>query len=215
MEVKVVVLKKRITAMKNILVVNSSISAEKGQSNLLIEHFLQSFNSDVKVTRVDLNQQPLPHLAMNEMAAWMTPVADRSGAQTALAALSDLSIAQVQAADVILVGVPMYNFGVPSQLKAWFDRLARAGITFTYTDTGPVGLLQDKPVVFFATRGGIYKDLPLDTQTPFIKTLFNFIGLKNLHFIYAEGLNMGAGAAQDALTAAKIQIEALASKLAG
>ena len=200
--------------MKNILVVNSSISAEKGQSNQLIENFLQALNTDAVVTRLDLNEQTLPHLAMTEIAAWMTPEADRSAEQAALAALSDDSIAQVQTADVILVGVPMYNFGVPSQLKAWFDRLARAGITFKYTESGSVGLLADKPVVFFATRGGIYKDLPHDSQTPFIKAFFNFIGLTNLHFIYAEGLNMGAESAQAALAAARAQINNLTAQLA-
>ncbi len=200
--------------MKNILIVNSSISGEQGQSNQLIENFLQALTSEANVTRLDLNQQQLPHLAMSEIGAWMTPVEDRTAEQAEIAALSDVSIAQVQAADVILVGVPMYNFGVPSQLKAWFDRIARAGITFKYTETGPVGLLADKPVVFFATRGGIYKDLPHDSQTPFIKAFFNFIGLKKLHFVYAEGLNMGADSAQAALIAAKAQIGDLTSQLA-
>ncbi len=200
--------------MKNILIVNSSISGEQGQSNQLIENFVQAITSQATVTRVDLNQQQLPHLAMSELAAWMTPQESRSAEQAELAALSDLSIAQVQAADVILIGVPMYNFGVPSQLKAWFDRIARAGITFKYTETGPVGLLADKPVVFFATRGGIYKDLPQDSQTPFLKAFFNFIGLKSLHFIYAEGLSMGTDSAQAALTAAKVQIDNLTNELA-
>ena len=200
--------------MKNILIVNSSISGDQGQSNQLIESFLQALTAEVQLTRLDLNQQQLPHLAMSEIAAWMTPVEARSAEQAEIAALSDNSIAQVQAADVILIGVPMYNFGVPSQLKAWFDRIARAGITFKYTETGPVGLLADKPVVFFATRGGIYKDLPHDSQTPFLKAFFNFIGLKNLHFVYAEGLNMGADSAQAALHAAKVQIGDLTAQLA-
>lgn len=200
--------------MKNILIVNSSISGDQGQSNQLIENFLQALPTEVQLTRLDLNQQQLPHLAMSEIAAWMTPVAERSAEQAEIAALSDLSIAQVQAADVILVGVPMYNFGVPSQLKAWLDRLARAGITFKYTEAGAVGLLADKPVVIFATRGGIYKDLPHDSQTPFLKAFFNFIGLKNLHFVYAEGLNMGADSAQAALQAAKVQIGDLTAQLA-
>lgn len=200
--------------MKNILIVNSSISGEQGQSNQLIENFLQALTTEATVTRLDLNQQQFPHLAMSEIGAWMTPATDRTPEQAEVAALSDTSIAQVQAADVILVGVPMYNFGVPSQLKAWFDRIARSGITFKYTETGPVGLVEDKPVVFFATRGGIYKDLPHDSQTPFLKAFFNFIGLKNLHFVYAEGLNMGAESAQAALSAAKAQIGDLTSQLA-
>jgi len=200
--------------MKKVLVVNSSVSGEKGQSSQLIEQFMQALPAGFAREDVDLAQDAYPHLAMTELAAWGTPAADRTAEQQALAELSDHAIAAVQAADVILVGVPMYNFGVPSQLKAWFDRLARAGITFTYTEQGPVGLLQNKPVIFFATRGGIYKDLPADSQTPYLKSFFNFIGLSNLHFIYAEGLNMGAENAQKALAAAKAQIGEVSAQIA-
>jgi FMN-dependent NADH-azoreductase len=200
--------------MKKVLVVNSSVSGEKGQSSQLIEQFVQALPAGFSRVDVDLAAEAYPHLAMTELAAWMTPETDRSAEQKALAALSDDAIAAVQAADVILVGVPMYNFGVPSQLKAWFDRLARVGITFKYTEQGPVGLLANKPVIFFATRGGIYKDLPADSQTPFLKSFFSFIGLTDLHFIYAEGLNMGAESAQQALAAAKTQIGEVSAKVA-
>lgn len=200
--------------MKKVLVVNSSVSGENGQSSQLIEQFVQALPAGFSRVDVDLAAEAYPHLAMAELAAWMTPETDRSAEQKALAALSDDAIAAVQAADVILVGVPMYNFGVPSQLKAWFDRLARVGITFKYTEQGPVGLLANKPVIFFATRGGIYKDLPADSQTPFLKSFFSFIGLTDLHFIYAEGLNMGAESAQQALTAAKTQIGEVSAKIA-
>lgn len=200
--------------MRNILVVNSSISGENGQSNQLINNFVKALPATVAVTSLDLNQSTLTHLSMPEIGAWMTPESDRNNEQQQLAAVSDGMIAQVKAADVILIGVPMYNFGVPSQLKAWFDRIARAGVTFKYTDKGPVGLLDDKPVVFFLTRGGMYKDLPHDTQTPYLVNFFNFIGLKNLHFIFAEGLNMGADAAQAALTAAHAAIADLTAELA-
>lgn len=200
--------------MKNVLVVQSSVSGEKGQSNQLIEQFIAALPAGFNRTDVDLVSKNYPHLAMTEIAAWMTPADSRNEEQAALAAMSDDAIAQVSAADVILLGVPMYNFGVPSQLKAWFDRLARAGVTFKYTDKGPVGLLEDKPVVFFLTRGGMYKDLPHDTQTPYLVNFFNFIGLKNLHFIFAEGLNMGPDAAQAALTAAHAAIADLTAELA-
>jgi FMN-dependent NADH-azoreductase len=200
--------------MKKVLVVNSSVSGENGQSSQLIEQFVQALPAGFSRVDVDLAAEAYPHLAMAELAAWMTPETDRSAEQKALAALSDDAIAAVQAADVILVGVPMYNFGVPSQLKAWFDRLARVGITFKYTEQGPVGLLANKPVIFFATRGGIYKDLPADSQTPFLKSFFSFIGLTDLHFIYAEGLNMGAESAQQALAAAKTQIGEVSAKIA-
>ncbi len=199
--------------MKKVLVVNSSVSGENGQSSQLIEQFVQALPAGFSRVDVDLAAEAYPHLAMTELAAWMTPETDRSAEQKTLAALSDDAIAAVQAADVILVGVPMYNFGVPSQLKAWFDRLARVGITFKYTEQGPVGLLANKPVIFFATRGGIYKDLPADSQTPFLKSFFSFIGLTDLHFIYAEGLNMGAESAQQALAAAKTQIGEVSAKI--
>lgn len=200
--------------MRNILVVNSSISGEKGQSSQLINNFVSALPATAQVQELDLNQAGLTHLTMPEIAAWMTPEGDRTAEQQQLAAVSDGLIAQVKAADVILIGVPMYNFGVPSQLKAWFDRIARAGVTFKYTDKGPVGLLDDKPVVFFLTRGGLYKDLPQDTQTPYLVNFFNFIGLRNLHFIFAEGLNMGAEPAATALEAARVAIAELRSNLA-
>lgn len=200
--------------MKNILVVQSSVSGDKGQSTQLIEQFIAQLPAGFSRQDLDLVNAAWPHLTMDEMAAWMTPAGERTTEQAKLAALSDTAIAQVQAADVILVGVPMYNFGVPSQLKAWFDRLARAGITFKYTAEGPVGLLADKPVVLFATRGGLYKDLPADSQTPFLKSFFNFIGLQNLHFVYAEGLAMGPDSAEKALSAAAAQIGELSRSLA-
>lgn len=199
--------------MKNILVVHSSISGEQGQSNQLIEQFVQQLPAGFHRTDLDLVALAQPHLTMTEIGAWMTPAAERSPEQQALAALSDDAIAAVTAADVILIGVPMYNFGVPSQLKAWLDRLARAGITFKYTEQGPVGLLADKPVVFFATRGGLYQGTAADSQTPYLQTFFNFIGLKQLHFVFAEGLNMGPDAASAALAAAKAKISEVAAQI--
>jgi FMN-dependent NADH-azoreductase len=121
----------------------------------------------------------------------MTDPAERSEAQAALAKVSDTYVAQVQAADTIVLGVPMYNFGVPSALKAWIDRIARAGVTFKYTDTGPVGLLSDKKIIVAAARGGMYAGTPADTQTPYLTSFFNFLGLTDIEFVYAEGLAMG------------------------
>lgn len=198
--------------MKNILVINSSISGSNGNSNKLVQ-FLLAQLSDVQVTEIDLNAQPLPHLEMSEIGAWMTPAAERSSEQQALAAYSDELIAKVEAADAIVFGVPMYNFALPSQLKALLDRLARAGVTFKYTETGPVGLLKDKPVIFALARGGIYANTPADSQVPFLKTFFNFVGLTQLHFVYAEGLNMGPEAAEKGLAAAQQQLTELAKQL--
>ena len=198
--------------MKNILVINSSISGSNGNSNKLVQ-FLLAQLSGAQVTEIDLNAQPLPHLEMSEIGAWMTPAAERSSEQQALAAYSDELIAKVEAADAIVFGVPMYNFALPSQLKALLDRLARAGVTFKYTETGPVGLLKDKPVIFALARGGVYANSPAHSQVPFLKTFFNFVGLTQLHFVYAEGLNMGPEAAEKGLTAAQQQLTELAKQL--
>jgi FMN-dependent NADH-azoreductase len=201
--------------MKQILLINSSISGDKGHSVQLAQQFVDQLpQANVKVDVLDLNATPLPHLEMTEISAWMTPAEQRDKTQQSLAAISDNIVARIKAADVIVLGVPMYNFGVPSQLKAMLDRVARAGITFSYTEQGPVGLLDDKPVIIFATRGGIYQGTALDSQTPFLQTFFNFIGLKDLHFVYAEGLNMGADAQQMALTAAKTRLTEISARIA-
>ena len=200
--------------MKHVLVINSSISGDNGHSSKLSKAFIDQLGSDINLTEIDLNAAPLPHLMMAELAAWMTPAADRTAEQQQLAHYSDNLINQVQTADLIMLGVPMYNFGIPSQLKSLLDRLARAGVTFKYTDKGPVGLLADKPVIILATRGGLYQGTPADSQTPFLTSFFNFIGLTQLHFVYAEGLNMGEEAAQEALTAARQQLGKLSEKVA-
>ncbi|MBV2127646.1 FMN-dependent NADH-azoreductase [Arsukibacterium indicum] len=200
--------------MKNVLVINSSISGDNGHSTKLSKAFIAQLGSDIKLTEIDLNTAPLPHLEMSELAAWMTPAAERTAEQQQLAAYSDKLIEQVRAADVIVLGVPMYNFGIPSQLKSMLDRLARSGVTFKYTENGPVGLLADKPVVVLATRGGIYQGTAADSQTPFLTSFFNFIGLTQLHFVYAEGLNMGEAAAEKALNAARQQLGQLTEKVA-
>jgi FMN-dependent NADH-azoreductase len=195
--------------MKNILVIKSSVSASQGQSNQVIDFFLQQVPATVAVQQIDLVATPLPHLEMADLVAWNTPHSERTAAQQQLAALSDDAIAAVQAADLIVVGVPMYNFGLPSQLKAWLDRIARAGVTFRYTETGPVGLLADKPVLVVATRGGIYRDTPNDSQTPFLQSIFNFVGLTQQHYVYAEALNMGQ--AEPAIAAAQAELVHLAT----
>jgi len=201
--------------MKHILLINSSINGDKGHSAQLAQQFIDQLpKGSFQLDTLDLNATPVPHLEMAEMAAWMTPADERSTEQQRLAAISDDIVARIKAADVVVLGVPMYNFGIPSQLKALLDRVARAGITFKYTEQGPVGLLDDKPVVIFAARGGVYQGTGMDSQTPFLQTFFNFVGLKDLHFVYAEGLNMGADAQQAALTAAKARLTEISAKIA-
>ena len=201
--------------MKQILLINSSINGDKGHSVQLAQQFIARLpHGSYTLDTLDLNSTPTPHLEMAEIAAWMTPAAQRNEAQQQLAALSDTIIGRIKAADIIVLGVPMYNFGIPSQLKALLDRIARAGITFKYTEQGAVGLLDDKPVVVFATRGGVYQGTPADSQTPFLQLFLNFVGLKDIHFVYAEGLNMGTDAQQAALAAAKERLVQISANIA-
>ena len=132
----------------------------------------------------------LPHLDIAELGAWTTPADERSDEQKALAARSDELLAELRANDVLVLAVPMYNLGIPSQLKAWFDRVLRAGETFRYTENGPQGR-QGKRVIILAARGGIYAGSDMDSQTPHLKSMLGLMGITDVDVVYAEGLNMG------------------------
>jgi FMN-dependent NADH-azoreductase len=151
-----------------------------------------------------------PHPVLDEAAlgALFIPAEQRTPEQAARVALDDALIAEIQAHDTIVLGVPMYNFGVPVQLKAWIDAIARAGTTFRYTATGPEGLLTGKTVYVALARGGLYRDTPNDSQVPYLKAVLGFLGLTDLRFIYAEGLNMGPEAAAKGFAQAEQDIEA-------
>lgn len=190
--------------MKNVLLINSSLNGEQGNSHLLSEQFIAELTqkTELAVTRRDLAANPLPHLTQTEMSAWMTAPSERSDEQNALATISDELVAELQNNKLIVMGVPMYNFAIPSTLKAWIDRVARAGITFKYTETGAVGLVENTKVVILAARGGMYLGTDMDTQTKYLKDFFAFLGITDVDFIYAEGLNM-PGAEQSKDTANK------------
>ena len=119
-------------------------------------------------------------------------------------------IDELKRADVIVLGLPMYNFGVPSTLKAYFDHVARAGVTFRYTETGPVGLLTGKKVYVFAARGGLYAGTPRDTQTQYVRDFLAFLGMDDVEFIYAEGLAVSEANKQQGIAGAHAQIDRLA-----
>jgi len=194
----------------NILQINSSARPDNSQSSRLastIVERLQAANSGATVNVRDLGRSPHPALDEPALGALFTPADKRTPGQAARVALDDSLIAELQAADAIVLGVPMYNFGVPTQLKNWIDAVARAGVTFTYTDKGPVGLVQNKKVYVALTRGGLYRNTPADTQVPYLKTLLSFLGMTDVQFIYAEGLAMGPEAEQKALASAQTQIE--------
>jgi FMN-dependent NADH-azoreductase len=141
------------------------------------------------------------------LGALFTPASQRTPEQAARVALDDALIEQVQAADVVVLGVPMYNFGVPAQLKNWIDAVSRAGVTFRYTEKGPEGLLKGKKVYVALARGGLYRNTPADTQVPYLKTVLGFLGMTDVRFVYAEGLAMGEESERKGIASAWDQIE--------
>lgn len=179
--------------MANLLHIKSSIFGDSGKSSQLATKFIDDWkmqNPQGEVVVRDLVADDLPHLDSFVISALTTPHDERTDDQQALVQRSDELIAEIKAADQIVMGVPMYNFAVPSQMKSYFDLLARAGVTFNYTENGPVGLIGDKPVYLIATRGGLYKENGIDFQIPFVQQFLSFIGLNSVEVIYAEGLNM-------------------------
>ena len=201
--------------MTNLLQINASINDGGGQSSLLSEQFVAVFRQrhpDATVMVRDVAAaEPVPHLDAERFTAFITRPEQRTAAQRAVVDYSDLLIEELRQADIVVLGLPMYNFGVPSQLKAYFDHVARAGITFKYTDKGPVGLLTGKRVYVFAARGGLYAGTSLDTQTGYVRDFLRFLGITAVHFVYAEGLNISAESKQAGLANAAIEIERLAA----
>lgn len=198
--------------MKNILVISASIFGQQGQSSQLVEKTVANLlaqHPEAVITRRDLAADPVPHLTRERFAALLSEESNRTEDQQNVLAYSDALISEIREADAVVLGVPMYNFGIPSALKAYFDHIARAGVTFRYTENGPVGLLEDRPVYVLAARGGIYEGTANDSQSPYIRSFLEFLGLHDVQIVYAEGLNMGNSQKHDALTKAESRIDAL------
>ncbi|GAB3280021.1 FMN-dependent NADH-azoreductase [Parahaliea aestuarii] len=177
----------------NILVIKSSVFGDNGNSSSLVNTRLEQLKSQYPEATVvvrDLAAEPIPHLDSERVGAFFTAAEERSAGQQQIDDFSMALIDELKTADRIVLGLPMYNFGIPSQLKSWIDHVARAGITFRYTENGPEGLVEDKPVTVLAARGGLYAGTGNDTVTPYIRMFFAFIGITSLDFVYAEGLNM-------------------------
>ena len=171
-----------------ILQINASARREGANSTKLanrITERLLAANPGATVTVRDLAAEPLPVLDEVALGALFTPAAQRSAEQAALAARLDAAIAELQAHDTVVLGVAMYNFGVTVQLKSWIDAVARAGVTFQYTETGPIGLVQGKTVYAACARGGLYRGTPKDSQTPYLKAVLGFLGMGDVRFVYA------------------------------
>ena len=196
----------------NILQINSSARSTGSESTRLADAIvakLQAANPGATVARRDLAAVPHPVLDEAALQALFTPADQRTAEQAARVALDDALIAQVQAADAIVIGSPMYNFGITVQLKAWFDAIARAGVTFKYGATGPVGLVTGKKVYVAIARGGLHRDGPSDTQLPHLKMFLSFLGMTDVQFVYAEGLGMGPEAVAKAQAQADADINAV------
>jgi FMN-dependent NADH-azoreductase len=195
----------------NILQINASARREGANSTRVANSIvarLQAATPGAALTLRDLSSAPQPTLDEAALGALFTPAAQRSAPQAARVALDDALIAEVQAADVLVLGVPMYNFGIPTQLKNWIDAIARNGVTFRYTEAGPQGLLTGKKVYLALARGGRYRGTAADSQVPYLKTVLGFLGMSELHFIYAEGLNMGPEAAAQGFAEADADLAA-------
>jgi FMN-dependent NADH-azoreductase len=192
--------------MNTLLQLNTSMFSTEGQSSRLAEEFVggwRGLNPKGEVIVRDLARDPVPHLDAGRFQSFLAKPEERTPEQRQVVSYSDALIGEIRRADVIVLGLPMYNFGVPSTLKAYFDHLARVGETFRYTEQGPVGLLTGKKVYVFATRGGQYAGTPADSETSYVKHFFSFLGLSDVQFIYAEKLAISEADKQAAVAQAR------------
>ena len=198
--------------MRTLLHIDTSLFSARGESSRLAQAFVERWRDShpgAAIIKRDLAADPVPHLDAAGFQGFLAKPADRTDAQNAIVAYSDVLIAELERADVIALGLPLYNFGIPSTLKAYFDHIARAGVTFRYTEQGSVGLLTGKEAFVFAARGGRYRDTALDTQTGYVRDFLKFVGIEDVRFVYAEGLALGQEPKQLALAQAHAAIAAL------
>lgn len=194
--------------MSRVLALKSSILGDYSQSTKLVEEFIKNVDQD-KLTVRDLAANPLPVLDFS-VATALRATEDLSQDQQAIVDLSDTLIEEIKAADTLVIAAPMYNFTIPTQLKNWIDLIARAGVTFTYTENGVKGLIEGKKAIVVTTRGGIHKDAATDSMTPYLRTVLGFVGITEVEFVYAEALNMGEDAAAKGISEAQSKLAELA-----
>jgi FMN-dependent NADH-azoreductase len=200
--------------MTTLLQINTSLFGENGNTSQLTRRFIerwQAAHPDGRVVVRDLQGDPLPHLDAERAGALFSKPEGRTPKQQAIVDLSDTLIGELKAADVVVIGLPMYNFGIPSTLKTWFDHIARAGVSFRYTAKGPEGLIGDRKVYVMAARGGFYQGTPADTQTPFVRDFFKLLGISDIEFVYAEGLNVSQELKERAMRDAGAAVDRLAA----
>jgi len=204
--------------MPTLLVIKSSLFGSNGESSKLADAFTARWREhypDGTVLCRDLAADPLPHLDLEAFTGFQAEAVSRSASQQASLAISDALITELKQADAVVVALPMYNFTVPSTFKAWMDHVARAGVTFRYTESGPRGLLETGPLYVFCARGGQYSGTENDTQTRLIELFFRMLGFSDIHFTYAEGLALGEASAADARQRAGERLTQLPLKVRG
>ena len=194
--------------MRTILHLKASIFGDDGQSSRLAAEFVARMPASRVIAR-DLARHPVPHLDAARFGAFLSKPESRTAEQRAVLAYSDQLIEELRQADTIVLGLPMYNFGIPSQLKAYFDHVARAGVTFRYTEDGAVGLLTGKQAFVFAARGGRYAGTTKDTQTAYVRDFLAFLGVSDVEFVYAEGLALGADVQARSLAGARRALQSM------
>ena len=187
------------------LLITSSLFGPGGQSTTLAKELVQRLGGTVVVR--DLAQRPVPHLDGERFGAFIAPAESRTPAQQAVVDYSDALVAELKAADTIVIGVPMYNFGIPSTLKAYFDHVARAGVTFKYTEKGAVGLLTGKKAYLVIARGGIYGDA--HAHTTYVRDFLAFVGIRDVECVYAEGLALSPASKDTGIARARSRIDGL------
>ena len=184
--------------MSSLLFVTASLMGENSKSRQVAGDYIAAAKAaapGLTVRERHLTPHTIPHLSMDTLAALGTAADQRSQAQHAAAAFADKVIEEVEAADAVVIATPMYNFSIPSTLKAWIDHITRAGRTFRYTESGPVGLLTGKRVIVVVSRGGIYTgESParvMDFQEPYLRAFFGFLGVTDVTFVHVEGQAIG------------------------
>lgn len=200
--------------MKTILQLNNSLFSDEGQSSRLADAFVARVRADdpeARVVRRDLAEHPVAHLDQATFSAGLTAADERTAEQARAAAHADTLVAELRDADTVVIGVPVYNFLIPSTLKAWFDHVARAGTTFRYTENGPEGLLEGKRAHVFVTSGGQYADTDIDFAAPYVQHMLGFLGITDVTVTRAEGLAMGEATSEAALESARARIDRLAA----
>ena len=196
--------------MNNVLVLKSSILADNSQTNQLSDYFVSKL-ADKNVVIRDLAANPLPHF--DATAATALRGQPTSAEENALLALSDELVAEIKKADTLIINAPMYNFHIPTQLKSYFDFIARPRVTFQYSEKGPEGLLKGKKAVVLAAFGGFHQNQPTDLVTSYMKAILGFVGITDVQFVYVEGIGFGPETVEKAQAKAKAEIDKMATAL--